>query len=398
MERNEFARRRFIAAATTSGLAAMGLSALPAFGDSAYVSHNAGSPNSMAARHRSGLDELPSWVEIQNSIYGAKPDHEGSTGGGARYSQTITKGDYTIENVDALLDALSQAKSGQVIFIPAETEIDLTTRIYIEELVLEIPEGVTLAGDRGDNGSKGALLVSDALKTPGMIRVNGPNVRITGLRIQGPNGKRYMEHHKRSFGEGGKKHEYYYKFPVSRGIITEFDHMEVDNCEVMAFSHSAISLRKGSGHHIHHNFIHKCQYNGLGYGVGHAEATSLIEHNLFDENRHSIAGTGVSGCGYVARHNIELGISLSHCFDMHGGRDRKDNTEIAGTAIEIYNNTFHVPVPERAVVIRGVPEERCEIHHNWILEHQDVDMAVDGLSEKTRAFNNAYGKDPVTIK
>jgi hypothetical protein len=56
--------------------------------------------------------------------------------------------------------------------------------------VLEVPEGVTLAGDRGHNGSKGALLSSDALKTPVLIRAAGPNVRITGLHIRGliPNG------------------------------------------------------------------------------------------------------------------------------------------------------------------------------------------------------------------
>jgi hypothetical protein len=396
MERNEFTRRRFIAAATTTGLAAMGLSALPAFGGPPYVSHNVGSPDSVDARNRSAMGEEQSWVEIKNSVYGAKPDQQGPTGGGAGYSKIVTKGDYTIESVDALLDALSQVKSGQVIFIPSETVLDLTTRIYIEELVLEIPEGVTLAGDRGNNGSKGALLVSDALKTPGMIRVKGPNVRIAGLRIQGPNGKRYMEHHKRSFGEGGQRHQYYYKFPVSRGIVTESDNLEMDNCEVSAFSHTAIFMMKGTGHHVHHNFIHRCQYNGLGYGVGHGGASSITEHNLFDENRHSIMGTGVSGCGYIARHNIELGISLSHCFDMHGGRDRKDNTDVAGTTIEIYNNTFRAP--ERAVVIRGVPEDKCEIHHNWILEHQEVDKAVGGISERTTALNNAYSKDPVTVK
>ena len=68
-----------------------------------------------------------------------------------------------------------------------------TTRIYIEQLVLEVPAGVTLAGERGNNGSRGALLTSDALKTPVMIRAGGPDVRITGLRLQGPCPKRYHE-------------------------------------------------------------------------------------------------------------------------------------------------------------------------------------------------------------
>ena len=95
-----------------------------------------------------------------------------------------------------------------------------------------------------------------------------------------------------------------------------------------------------------------------------------IEYNLFNWNRHSIAGTGRPGNSYVARHNVELGVSLSHCFDMHGGRDRGDGTDTAGTLIEIYNNTFRAS--QTPVVIRGVPEKRCEVHHNWFLKHDHV--------------------------
>ena len=175
-----------------------------------------------------------------------------------------------------------------MVFIPGETEIDLTARIYIEEIVLTVPEGVTLAGERGWNGSKGALLTSDALKTPVMIRAAGPNVRVTGLRIQGPCPKRYLDHHRRAFGPGGGGSSYYYKFPTSNGIVTAFPRLEVDNCEISA--PTAITRSRG-GHHVHHNYIHHCRYNGLGYGIGlERGATSLIEFNLFDYNRHSIAG------------------------------------------------------------------------------------------------------------
>lgn len=329
-----------------------------------------------------------SWLTINGEIYGAKPNDLGPIGGGEGYTMPILRGDFEVTNLDELLEALAQAKSGQVIYIPDETKIDLTTRVFIEKLVLEIPAGVTLAGNRGCQGSQGGLLLSNALETRVMIRPMGPNVRFSGLRIQGPNPNRHLEHHSRSFGPNGLGRDYYYKFPVSRGIVTEYPELKVDNCEVSAFSGSGIYLKKGSGHHIHHNFIHQCQYNGLGYGVSHAAASSIIEYNLFNENRHSIAGTGISGCGYTARHNIELGISLSHCFDMHGGRDRKDNTDIAGTTMEIYNNTFYAA--QTPVVIRGVPEEKCEIHHNWFAKHKDTEKAVRGLSEKTIAMNNVY--------
>jgi len=335
--------------------------------------------------------EKPSWVEIDNEIYGAKPDERGPIGGGEGYVEVITTGEFIVQDLDSLLDALSEAKVGQVVFIPADLEIDLTARVYIEELVLEVPTGVTLAGDRGYQGSQGALLLSDALKTPVMIRAGGPNVRITGLRIRGPNPKRYLDHHRRSFGPGGGGHEYYYKFPTSNGITTKHPYLRVDNCEISGFAHSGIYLIEGEGHHIHHNFIHHCQYNGLGYGVSLNTSSACIECNLFNWNRHSIAGTGRPGSRYVARHNIELGVSLSHCFDMHGGRDRKDGTDIAGTSMEIHNNTFRAP--QTPVVIRGIPEEICQIHHNWFLRHRKNGEAVQA-SRGTIVENNAYGDNP----
>ena len=331
------------------------------------------------------------WVEIGHTVYGARADEQGPIGGGAGYANAIGTGDYTVTELDPLLDALSKAKAGEVVFIPGETVIDLTARIHIEQLVLEVPEGVTLAGNRGQNGSRGALLTSDTLETPVIIRAAGPNVRITGLRIRGPNPKRYLEHHQRAFGPGGGGHDDYYKFPTSNGITTRHSHLEVDNCEITAFGLAGIYLKGGGGHHIHHNAIHHCQYNGLGYGVCHDKASLTIEYNLFDWNRHSIAGTGTPGCSYTARHNVELGVSLSHCFDMHGGRDRKDGTDIAGTSIEVYNNTFRAETTP--VVIRGVPDQVCEVHHNWFPKHGDAEQAVRA-SERTNVYDNAYGEAP----
>lgn len=335
-----------------------------------------------------------SWLEIQNKIYGAKPDVKGPIGGGIGYADSFTQGDFEVSDVEGLLQALSEAKAGQVIYLNEDVLIDLTPWIYIEQLVLEIPPGVILASNRGTNGSGGALICSDTLDTKVMMRASGPGVRITGIRLRGPNPKRHMEHHSRSFGLNGLGREYYYRFPVSKGIETSFP-IEIDNCELSAFSQCAVYLKDGSDHHIHHNFIHQCQYNGLGYGVSHNTSFSVIEYNLFDENRHSIAGTGASGSGYIARHNLEAGISLSHCFDMHGGRDRKDGTEIAGTSIEIYNNTFRAP--QKAVVIRGIPEQKCDIHRNWFVAHADEEAAIRGVSTKTAVSDNLYGASPKII-
>lgn len=368
-------RRQFVAAAASLG-------SITALGSLNPVLGTELSSDSSLRKH-----EKPTWKKVDNIIYGAKPDQNGSIGGGKDYASIITSGDFTVDSLESLIDALSKAKAGQVVFIPGDAIIDMTTFIYIDKIKLNIPEGVTLASNRGHNGSEGAQITSDGLDTPGMIQIEGPNVRITGIRLQGPNPKRYLDHHKRAFSPGGPGHTYYYKFPTSRGIISKFGNLEIDNCEISAFSSAGISLQKGTDNHIHHNLIHKCQYNGLGYGVSHDEASSIIEFNLFNENRHSLAGTGKPSCGYIARNNVDLGISLSHVFDMHGGRDRKDNTTIAGTTMEIYNNTFYST--QRAVVIRGIPEDKCDVHHNWMLTHKDADSAVRA-EEKTFTTNNLY--------
>ena len=335
-----------------------------------------------------GAEEASS-VEVDGATYGAQADQLGPIGGEGGYARIVAKGDFVAGNLDELLEGLKKAKAGQVVFIPGETEIDCTARVYIEQLVIEVPGGVTLAGDRGREGSAGALICSDALKTPTLIRVSGPDARVTGLRIRGPCPKRYLDHHRRSFAEG-RGREYYYKLPTSNGIGTEHAGLEVDNCEISAFSHAGVNLVRGDRHHVHHCHIHHCQYNGLGYGVCHGTASSLIERNLLDFNRHSIAGTGRPGCGYEARHNVELGTSLSHCFDMHGGRDRKDGTDVAGTRILIHHNTFRAP--NTPVVIRGVPEETCRVYGNWFPRHAGPRQAVRA-SKNTHVEENAYGAE-----
>lgn len=340
------------------------------------------------------METSNTFLAVGDDRYGAQPDQRGPLGGGPGYAARVNAGDFTVTDLEGLIAALGAARSGQTVYIPGATEIDLTTFIYMEQLVLDIAAGVTLAGDRGHAGSAGAVLTSDHLDTKVMLRATGPGVRVTGLRLRGPNTKRYIDHHTRAFGPGGGGHEYYYRFPTQSGLATEADQLEVDNCEISGFGLAGVHLHSGQGHHVHHCYIHHCQYQGLGYGVAQNTASALIECNLFDSNRHSIAGTGRPGCGYVARHNVELGTSLSHCFDMHGGRDRKDGTDVAGTALEIHHNTFRAP--ERAVVVRGVPEERCLVHHNWFVRHASADQAVRAAAG-TQVLDNAFGPDGQVI-
>jgi hypothetical protein len=329
------------------------------------------------------------WVEVDGDVFGARPNDEGPIGGGAGYQRIVTSGDYHVTNRPELIEALETAQPGQVVFVDPEAVIDFTVWVRIDNLVIDVPEGVTLASNRGEEGAPGALLFSDEFDTSPLIRATGPNVRITGLRIRGPDADRRMDLHRAAFGPGGGGHPYYYRFPVSRGIQSRHAGLEVDNCELWAWSHSAVSVSRGDRHRIHHNHIHHNQRHGLGYGVTINQSEVDIEYNLFDWNRHSIAGTGRASSGYAARHNIVLSNANSHQFDMHGGRDRRDGTNIAGSWMEFTNNTF-VNTEVNAIVIRGVPEREAVVTKNWFHDRRPGRRAVrsDG---KTRVEDNVYG-------
>jgi hypothetical protein len=107
---------------------------------------------------------------------------------------------------------------------------------------------------------------------------------------------------------------------------------------------------------IHDNFIHHNQHqlkDGYGVSVGNG-AYALIEKNVFDWNRHAIAGDGSDRSGYLAYRNLVLehgGLTLwllgtwayTHMFDMHGQEDcwlGDRNCGVAGEYMDIRYNTF----------------------------------------------------------
>ncbi len=298
--------------------------------------------------------------------FGAEVNPTGDPiGGGKRYKRQIVRSDYLVKTFEELRSALKKAKSGQVVYVNDNAEIDVTGE---QEIV--IPDGVTVASGRGRGDSEGALLYSNELSTSPMFLAGGEKVRVTGLRLRGPDQERRTEQMRKLYQEGR-----YYSIPNSDGIISSYAGLEVDNCELWGWSHAAIFLKLGAlKAHIHHNNIHHNQRSGLGYGVCLDQADALIEANLFDWCRHHIAGTGRPGTSYEARYNLVLENANGHSFDMHGGRDRKDGTDIAGDTIKIHHNTFKATVVP-AFVIRGRPQQSAEIHHNWFL-HSGPDKAI----------------------
>ena len=324
---------------------------------------------------------------LSDSTFGADSNPTGNPiGGGDGYDQLVEEYDYFVTGRAELLDALKQATQGQVVYLSDTSRVDLTG-----DQNIEIRAGVTLASGRGKPDLEGGLVFSDELETIPLFLATGPNVRVTGLRLQGPDTMRRTEQMRQLYSEGG-----YYSIPNSRAIQTAHPKLEVDNCELWGWSHAAVFLRANSTeNHIHHNFFHHNQRSGLGYGVSMDRSDALIEANLFDWCRHHIAGTGRPGTSYEARYNLVLENANSHSFDMHGGRDRDDGTDVAGTVIAIHHNTF-LAIDVAAVVIRGVPEEYCDIYNNWFI-HAVPGVAVKQTNAKgnVRHYSNQYTNDRV---
>jgi hypothetical protein len=307
--------------------------------------------------------------------FGAEPNPTGNpVGGGAGYSRIISESDprvdYRVTTRDQLLSALKRAQSGEVIFIPGTADINLTgTWGHI------IPAGVTLASDRGLNGSLGARLFRYRMspmtadngysKIP-LLVAGGDKVRITGLRLEG--GDTVQDE---LFEDRG--------IDVKSAIeAPERKELEVDNCEISGWSYTGIKLSNSNwseaSAYIHHNYIHHCQARGYGYGVVMYGGRSLIEANLFDYTRHAISATGFPGEGYEARYNIHLGHGSAiggHHFDVHAYPVPETNTSIAGYEYKIHHNTFllsSLPV----IGIRAVPEKGVWIEHNRIQVSGDI--------------------------
>ncbi len=287
-------------------------------------------------------------------------------GGGEGYRDILTSGDFTVTTAEELLEALKQAEAEQVIFVPDGVEIDLTGHKSIA-----ISGGVTLAGTRGLAGSPGARIFTTWRKSHTLLVTASDEVRLTGLRFEGACGttEKVADH--------------------SGFLSIRHYGSEVDNCEIYNFNTSGVGVSASAINvQVHHNNIHHCQRSGYGYGVSTSSSDVHIIANKFDYCRHHIASSGAPGCGYEAAWNFIGPNATSHHFDMHGGRDRGDNTDIAGDWMLIHHNTFQGK--HRHVVIRGVPCQGAEIHHNWFAQPAAKTVKSSG---NTRVYQNVYGPE-----
>jgi CARDB len=273
---------------------------------------------------------------------------------------------------------------------------------------MEIQQGVQLLGGRTSE-QPGPLLFT-RYRPDFLFLVRGDGVRISGLRIRGPD-----------FGVANGS-------GFRRGILAkDAVELEIDHNEISGFQGMGVEIKDPNGRigtvglprvRVHDNFIHHIRHVGkLGYGIAVKDGAFVwIERNVFDYNRHAIEGDGDPATGYLAYDNLVLarggehrripiyGWVYTHQFDMHGSSncgisslfsDSVWNCGTGGHHIDIRHNSF-LYTRAAAVKIRGTPVERpcgATIHYNTF-RHRSIGSAVQRTRRGVCRAANQLGYTP----
>ncbi|MBX3191205.1 MAG: right-handed parallel beta-helix repeat-containing protein [Labilithrix sp.] len=264
-------------------------------------------------------------------------------------------------------------------------QLDLSNRQDIS-----IGSNVIIRGGRG--GREPGPRLFTTTRPPVFFKIGryASNVRITGVRIEGPD----MGAVDRNGARG---------IMIDSATNVEIDHDEIsgwalagihvwDTQNTAASPSPSETVLPAHTVNIHDNFIHHNQaVGGDGYGVavGYG-AHPMIARNVFDWNRHAIEGDGKAGTGYTAYYNLVLengGLHRwipfpgfwvhTHQFDMHGLNDcgvasifsdALANCGPAGHTMLIRHNTFFYREDE-AIKLRGTPAVGMFVGQNVFANH-----------------------------
>ncbi len=300
-------------------------------------------------------------------LVGQEPPEPSDTviGGGSGYASTVpqSEADYTATSRAELHDALGAASSGDVVYVPG------SAAIHASQETFHVPGGVTLASDRGIDGSAGGVIYETSDTSERLLKVQEDDSTITGLRIRGPH------HDEENAGGGAWDHAHV-------GVQVSGRNAVLANCEIYGWGYAGISCNGNT--HVHHCHVHHNTLGGLGYGLlVSSNAETLVEYTLFGRNRHCIAAH--SDASYTARYNVVEADQRHHIFDHHG----------SGGRVEVYNNTFK-PTP---ATVDGYPSayrqracaESTSLHHNWAYNPNPPNYDDPGDKEATFANPSSCG-------
>ena len=365
---------------------------------------------------------------------------------------TITSG------VQAGLFVKAIAKDDEIVRIAGNVNLDLSNQENLTPAA-----GVQIIGDRSVFPTGPRLFTTTSPRI--LFSLTNDNVRITGIRLDG--------------GESDDPFDSVGK-PDMDGIrVTSAINIEIDHNEIYHWRGAAVGVHDGNTGDgpgdpntvgritranadtvwVHDNYIHhnqhpnnqECGGNQLhlddgghagGYGVEAAEGAYVkIERNVFDWNRHAIAGgDGRYGTGYLAYDNLILqdggvhyrcpdvtgglfdilvggfyltpliagvkylldedGIYHTHAIDMHGSSS-DHNSGVAGEYMDIEYNTILYTIGN-GIKLRGTPTspEGMIVKNNifandrqntWIDQGAIFPAALAQTENGLHDSNNTYG-------
>ncbi|HEY5810633.1 MAG TPA: hypothetical protein VIT67_21870, partial [Povalibacter sp.] len=309
-----------------------------------------------------------------------------------------------------LLGALASGNEHQTIEL-CNVDIDLTghTHVEIGSNRQLIASPACARGPR--NKTPPRIFVTDRRSRAPLFLVYGDNVRISGFRLEGPT----------SFNAQGDITE--------KGIVIApsasaepIRNIEISNMEVFHWAGLGVQVLDNTGLaergrlfntnpdavRVKGSSFHHNRHGEEGYGVeSSAGAYLTIERNVFDENRHAIAGgsknsNGLDYSGYTVRDNLILPHGGQHCsggwwnallgwqyncrqthqIDMHGDQNEEllgfgDGNWLCGRAGEtmlIERNTI-LYTAGAAIKIRGNPFDKAVVDSN-VFSHGDSGSAI----------------------
>ena len=230
----------------------------------------------------------------------------------------------TANPVRVLLGALLDSTNEQQIVELCNVNLDLTgiTGITIGDHRSLI---ASPACARGPRSLGPRIFVTDARGRAPLFVIRGDNVLFSGFRLEGPTP--YM-------AQGDRK---------EKGIVVSpfagrepIRNIEISNMEIFHWSGLGVQVNDNvdpmergrlfntnpNAVRVRGNFFHHNRHGaGEGYGVeSSAGAYVTIEQNVFDENRHAIAGgsrnlDALDYSGYTVRDNLILAGGGLHCAD-----------------------------------------------------------------------------------
>jgi hypothetical protein len=354
----------------------------------------------------------------------------------------------TRDPVGVLLGVLSNSMNAQQTIELCDVDLDLTGHSW-----LPIGNNRSLIASpacaRGPRSLGPRIFVTDTHRGRApLFDIQGDNVRVSGFRLEGP-----------TSGIGSADDNTEQGIQISPLPSPEPIHsIEISNMEIFHWSGAGVQVRDNvepaergrlfntnpGAVRIKNNYFHHNRHDSEGYGVESAAgAYATIEENVFDENRHAIAG-GSKNCGgkrtdysgYTARDNLILSGGgrachvicwHTHQIDMHG--DKNDwphtgcgendfcsqadhwyskgchqwNCGTAGETMIIVRNTI-LYTAGHAIKIRGNPADKAVVDGNVFKHGRSGAIAQNGgcgygdnITNPIQVRpNNVFGIDPMT--